>query len=610
MRWLKQMVFRRRCYAELADSIREHLEERVEDLVDEGVPREEAERRARREFGNVTLAEERSREVWQWPRLESIWADVRFALRQLRKSPGFAVTAALILTLGIGINTAIFSIVYHVLLEPLPFPHPEQLQAVWARSDIRGATRIAASGPDFLDYHDQSRSFSQVAAFLWFTETWTGDGDPKLVRCTGITEDFFSMLGIHPYMGRFYTAREYADLHNRTVVVSYSFWRSKLGGDPHVLGRVIHSDGVMNTIVGVAPPLPDLFPETDVFAQVTTHPSWDFMKWRSNKFLGVVGRLKPNVTPAMAEEELTAILRRAPGEPADVRVQLVPLKDDLVGSVRTQLQMILLAVALVLLVTCINVAALLLARSAKRSGEMAVRLSLGAAHRRLRQQLLVEGLVLMALACMPGVLVAWLALHFLPYLPGLRLPRVEGVHLNSVALFVTGAVAAVTTIVFGWIPSLKFSGLNLASTLREGRTETGKSRHRSFSGLVIAEIACSMVLSVCAGLLLHSYWRLAHVDPGFEPDHMLTMYLRTNYYAPEGRSFWRDVLEGVSNLPGVGAAALADCMPGQGAAIATLVFSDRPNDPGHAPISFASVEQLCSAGDFLRVTITRIPHPW
>jgi predicted permease len=255
---------------------------------------------------------------------------------------------------------------------------------------------------------------------------------------------------------------------------------------------------------------------------------------------------------------------------------------------------------LVLFVACLNIAVLLLARSAQRSAEMALRLSLGAERKRLLQQLTVEGFVLAAVACAPGVLLAWFALHLLPSLPGLSLPRLDGIHLNGTALLVTGAIAAMTTLFFGWVPSWMFSSLDLTSFLRSGRTDTGRSHQRAFSGLVIAELACSMVLAVCAGLLLHSYWRISHVDLGFEPDHMLTTYLRTNYYAPEGRSFWRDVLDGVAAIPAVRAAAVADCMPGAGAAIATLAFQGRPNDPNHA----APAEGCWTSSDFFRVSGT------
>ncbi len=612
MNWLRVLASRLAAFfgkakldAELDDELRAHIDLSMEENQRRGLSPDEARTAALREFGGVTQTRENYRVQRGIPFVESMLQDARFALRQMRKAPAFTLTTATILTLGIGVNTAIFSVVHHILLEPLPFPHPEQLQAVWARSNAEGNARILASGPDFLDYHDQSKSFSQMAEIIpSFTETWTGEGEPSLVNCAGVSDDFFALLEIRPFMGRFYTPAEYADLYSGSLVISYRFWKSSLGADPHAIGRSLRIGGSDDTIVGVAPPLPDLLPDTDIWAMSDTRPSWDFKKWRSNKFLTVIGRLKPGVTPAAAREELTAILRRAPGEPRDVRVELTPLRDDLVGGVRTQLRTILCAVALVLLVACFNIAALLLARSQRRFAEMALRLSLGARRNRLRQQLLVEGLVLTTLASVPGVVVAWMAVRYIPHIPALPLPRLEGMHLDATTLLATAGVGLLTTLVFGLTPSLAFSSLNLAATLRSGRADSGRAHHRTYSGLVMAEIACSVVLAVSAGLLLHSYWRVAHVDPGFEPDRMLTTYLRTNYYTPEGRPFWRDVLEGISTLPGVRAAALGDCTPGRSAAAATLVFDDRPNDPRH----LAPAKGCWTSSDFFRVSGTPLLH--
>jgi putative ABC transport system permease protein len=580
-----QMLFKRKYAAvRLDDELRFHLDEQIAENLAAGLSLEEARYAAMRTFGNPALLRDQVRATWSWTWLESLLRDVRYAIRSLMRTPGFAVVAILVITLGIGINTAIFSIVHHILIEPLRFPQPDRLYAVWAWSDALGQARIAASGPDFLDYHDQNSSFSAIAEIIpQFTFTWTGDGDPRLVNCAGVSDDFFAMLGVHPFMGRFYTPAEYTHLDGNTIVVSYRFWKNQLQGDPHVLGRVVHFEETAQTIIGVTPPMSDLFPETDVFPTLTTRPSWPFMKWRSNKFLTVMGRLKPGATPAMAEAELTAILRRATGEPPDVRVQLTPLKDDLVGSVHTQLQIIMAATALVLLIACINLAALLLARSARRGAEIALRVSLGAGPRRLSQQFMAEGLVLAISGCALGVLAGWFGLRLIGHLPGLQLPRMDGVHLNGVVLLSTSAAAVATTLLFGWAPMLVFSRANLAPALRSGRTETGRSHRRSFAWLVVAEIACAVILSVCAGLLLHSFMRLQRVNPGFQPESMLTVYLRTNFYTPEGRGFWREVLAGVSTLPQVHSAALADCTPGKGAAPATLLFSDRANDPNHAP---------------------------
>lgn len=612
MRWsdklgmrLRMLFGRDEAARQLDEELSDHLYRQIVENVAGGMNPEEARFAALRTFGNPALLRDQAHDTWNWNWLESMLRDVRYAVRSLAHSPGFAIVAILVMALGIGINTAIFSMVQHILFEPLPFPQSDRVYSVWARSDAQGQSRIAASGPDFLDYHDQNKSFATMAMVIpSFTFTWTGDGDPKLVNCTSVSEEFFETLGIRPYIGRLYEPREFTYLENDTILISYRFWRNQLGSDTHVLGRVIHFEEDAQTIVGVLPPMPDLFPDTDVYPKHTSRPSWDYMKWRGNKFLNVMGRLKPGVTPDAAAEDLTAILRRAPGEPPDVRVQLVPLKDDVVGGVHVQLQIIMAATALVLLIACINIAALLLVRSTRRGAEVALRVSLGAGPRRLAQQFMAEGLVLSASGCALGVLAGWFGLRLMGRLPGLELPRMEGVHLNGAALLTTAAIAIGTTLLFGWAPHLTFSRTNLSPALRSGRTETGRSHRHSFAWLVIAEIACSVILSVCAGLLLRSFWRVEHVDPGFQPEQMLTTYLRTNYYSPEGRPFWRDVLAEVSALPGVNSAALADCTPGKGASTATLVFSDRANDPEHAP----PTQGCWISADFFRTSGTPLLH--
>src|SRR5205823_7720691 len=262
-----------------------------------------------------------------------------------------------------------------------------------------------------------------------FTFTWTGEGEPKLVNCTAGSEDFFATMGIRPHLGRLYDPREYSYFKDDTMVVSYRYWKTQLGGDPHVIGREIRLQDESVTIIGVLPPMSDLFPDTDVWPKLTTNPSWPFMQWRSNKFLRVIGELRPGVTPAMAEEDLTAILRRAPEQPQDVRVQLIALKDDLVGNVRVPLFATQAAAALMLIVACINVAALLLARAVKRQGEMALRLSLGASFVQIGRQLVIEAMLLSAIGCAAGLSLAWSLLRILTTIPNLPLPRLDAVHL-------------------------------------------------------------------------------------------------------------------------------------------------------------------------------------
>ena len=537
--------------------------------------------------------------------------DLRFALRQLRKSPGFTLVAVLTLALGIGANTAIFSVVQIVLFRPLPYANSARLYAIWASSESAGQRRIAASGPDYLDYRDHNRSFVHIAEYLpRFTFTWTGDGEPKLVTCTGVSENFFATLGVHAYLGRLYEPHDYTYLENDVMIVSYRFWKNQLGGDPHVIGRTIRLQDDSVTIIGVLPPMSDLFPDTDVWPKLTTNPSWPFMQWRTNKFLRVIGELGPGVTPAMAVEDLTAILRRAPEQPGDVRVQLVPLKDDLVGNVRVALFATQAAAVLILIVACINVAALFLARGVKRQGEMALRLSLGASFVRIGRQLVIEAMLLSAVGCAAGLSLAWSLLRILTTIPNLPLPRLDAVHLNAPALLVTLLITVATTLLFGWIPALNFSRLDLSSALRPRDLTTSGRRRSALSALVVAEIACSLVLTVSVGLLLHSFWRVMHVNPGFQTQSLLRVYLRSDsppndpdgirQYAAKNVPFWQSVLKDASSLPGVRSVALSDWRPGRDAAVATLLFQDRANDPARLPTidgSWVSANFFQTVGD-------------
>jgi putative ABC transport system permease protein len=583
---------------EIVEELSQDLQERFEDALNDCASEEEAKQLA---LNELTLPESIGDQLKRVERpvrhnapaigaqrnrsrFAGFLDDIRFGLRMLRKQPGFSVVAILTLGIGIGSSTAMLSLVQDVLIRPLPYAHSDRLYAIWASSESMGQTQVAASGPDFVDYLEQNRSFVHIAEYLpQFTFTWTGDGEPRLVNCTAPSEQFFTMLGIRPYLGRLYEPREYTYLENDTLIVSYRFWKNQLGGDPHVIGRVVHFEGQNQTIVGVLPPMSDLFPDTDVWPKLTVRPSWPYMQWRGNKFLHVVGELKPGVSPAMAEEDLTAVLRRAPEEPRDVRVHLVPLKQDLVGNVRVPLYATLGAATLILMVACINVAALLLARAVKREGEIAVRLSLGAGLPRIAQQLVTEAMLLSAAGCAVGLLIAWSVLRLLVRVPNLPLPRMDGVHLNGPALFATIAIMSAMTLLFGWIPSLSFSRLNLSSALRPRGLEITGRRGFSLAMLVMGEIACSVVLTVSVGLLVHSFWRVIHVDPGFQPQSLLRVYLRTNYYTEKGRAFWKGVLTQTASLPGVRHVALSDWWPGRDASTATFVFEDRPNDPTHLP---------------------------
>ena len=601
-RSLATRFFRRsRTENELEEELQSHIELRAKELEEFGLGQTEAKRRARIEFGPQERLKEECREAIAGNFLDILMQDLRFSMRTLTKQPVFAVVAIMTLAIGIGMTTAILSIVHDVLIRPLPYAHPDRLYAIWASSESTGQSKVAASGPDLIDYLEQNRSFANLAGYIpLFTFTWTGDGEPKLVNCTSVSERFFSIFGIKPYLGHLYEPREYTYLENDTLVVSYRFWKNQLGGDPNVIGRVVHFEGVSETIIGVLPPMSDLFPNTDIWPKHTVRPSWPYMQWRGNKFLRVVGELRPGITPTMAEQDLTGILRRAPEEPRDVRVQLVPLKEDLVGNLRMPLIATLGGVALILVVASINVAALLLARAVKRQPEMALRLSLGAGSGRIARQLITEATVLSVAGCALGLLLAWGAIRLLTQLSSLALPRLDEVHLNTPALMATIVIGSAVTFLFGWLPAIGFSRLQLSSALRSRGSEIGERGKLALPSLVVAEIACSVVLTVTAGLLLHSFWRVVHTDPGFEPQSLLRIYLRTNFYSEEGRPFWKGVLTQSASLPGVRSSALSDWRPGRDAATATFVFDDRPNDATQLPAG----EGSWVSADFFRTVGT------
>jgi predicted permease len=590
------MTRRKRILDDLDQEIHDHIERETEDNIERGMSPEEARHAALRKFGNVTRVKEEAREVWTVVWLEQLVQDVRYALRMLRKSPGFVLVAALTLALGIGANTAVFSVVESVLLRPLPFQDSERLFAIWAVQK-RQADRTGTSMPEFEDYKDQSHSFEYIANMLsGWTYTWTGQGEPRTVNCTGISYDFFPMLGVTPYLGRLYEPEEY-HVDGVQVVISHRFWKEQLGSDPHVIGRVLNLDGTAQTVIGVMPPVADLFPETDVWAKMV--PDFRWMRIRGNKFLDLVGRLKPGVTREQAEQELTMILHRGPGESPEVSVHLVPLKDELTRNVRSQLQIVMAAVALVLLIACANVAFLLLARNRRRQSEIAVRVSLGAGKGRLIRQFITENLILATLGGITGLILAVCSVRLFDRVS--TLPRSASIGVDVSALFFALFITVLTGLLVALAPSTAFSKLDLIARMKTGGQEAGSVGGSRSRLLLVSEISLAVVLSVAAGLLLRSFRQAEHLDPGFRPDHLLATYLR-NDDSRAGRLFFPQLVERTSELPGVSAAALGKCMPGVYAPSATLVFNDRPNDPMNVP----TVEACWISSDFFKAIGARL----
>jgi putative ABC transport system permease protein len=531
----------------------------------------------------------------------NLFQDLQYTWQAMRRRPGFVIAMVAILALGTGVNTAIFSVVYGIVLRPLPFPSPDHLFFVSSSQPNQSLSRIKTSGPDYDDFRDRNHSFQQIAAVLpYFTETLVGEGEPQVLRCTAASPEFFQTLDVRPLLGRLYRPEEYHQ-DGVTLLISYNLWQRMFGGDRGVIGRVIRLGDSDQTIIGVLPPLPDIYPQTDAWP--TLVPDFDFMKWRGNRFLDVIGRLKPGVSPRQAEDDLTSILRNAKETPAGMRESLLPLKTELVGNAKSILAMLMSAAALVLLIACVNVATLLLARSENRKQEIAVRISLGASRFRILQQLFTENIVIALIGGLVGVYLASNATTLIVAAGSAQLPRSSEVGINLSVLVFTLLIACLTSLLFGFTPSLALLKTDLSSALRAGRSDSGTWSRSRRTLLIVTEVSLSVVLLVGAGLLMRSLTNLMRLDLGFQPDHLVTAHLRLadgGFATPHQLNFYNRIFTELPPKPGVAAVGVADCVPGLRAATASLMIAARPVDPKHLP----AVSGCWIGGDYFRATGT------
>lgn len=516
--------------------------------------------------------------------LSALPQDLHYTWRTIRKNPAFVITTVLILALGVGVNTAIYSALYSIVLRPLPFHDPNQLFAVFSTQANQHLSHIYTSGPDYIDFRDQTHSFEHIAdAIPYFTETLTGEGEPQVARCTAVSPNFFPMLGVHPLLGHLYrTDKNGRDDAN--VVIAYSLWRRLFHGDPHVIGRIIRLGGDNQTIIGVMPPLPDIYPQTEIWATLIT--DFQFMQWRGNRFLDVIGRLKPGVSPRQAEQELTTILHRSPETPVGMQEKLVSLQTVLTGNAKPVMGVLMAAAALVLLIACVNVATLLFARSESRKAEIAVRISLGASWRRVMQQLFTENLMFALLAGVLGLYLFSNTAALIGAAGFLQLPRSSQVGINLSVFGFALLIVCLTSVIFGLMPSIALSKTDLNSTLRTGRYDASPWSASRRTILIAAEVSLSVVLLVAAGLLMQSLSKMLHSDLGFEPEHLLTSYLRLSdggFATSYQLSFYRRIFAELPNKPGVDSVAVADCVPVLRSATVSLTFAYKPIDPHHLP---------------------------
>jgi len=544
MQWFAQFFSRRRRYEDISISIQEHIEERTEELMADGIARKQAEQTARREFGNVTLLEERSREVWQWPAFDSILADFKFAFRRLRKSPGFAATVLLTLAIGIGANTTVFSVVNGVLLKPLPYPDSGQLVSLWLNAPGAGGLANFSSGLQlsssmYFTFSEQNRTFQSMGIWTPNTASVTGVAEPEEVRAEVISDGVLQTLDVPAAVGRWLAQADQDPHGGKTVMLSYGYWQRRFGGDPTVIGRVIQVDAQSREIVGV---MPRGFRLVDREFDLLVPLALD----RANQKLAGFGyygiaRLKPGMQLAQAGADIARLIpvwmdswSNGPGTNPHVyeRWRITPgfrsLKQLVIGSIGGVLWVVMATVGLVMLIVCTNVANLLLVRAESRHQELSIRAALGASRLRIARELLIESASLGLLGGVIAVGVAFAGLRLLVAIGPADLPRLSEISLDARSLGFTLALSVLSGLLFGSISALRYARTP-ASAILGGTSRTasaGRARQRSRSVLVIAQVSMALVLLVSAVLMIRTFAALRNVEPGFaDPQHLQTLHI-------------------------------------------------------------------------------------
>jgi len=538
----------------------------TQEKMREGLPPSEARRRALMELGGIEQVKEDVRALRAGCLVEEFAKDVRYALRTLARSPGFTAVAVLTLALGIGANTGLFSIVNGVLLNPLRYSEPDRLLALYSRTPTYDQSSV--SYPNYQDWVRENRSFSALAAYRPDDFNLTGMGEPERVPAEMVSASFFPLLRVQPVLGRTLLPDEDQIGARPVVMISEGLWRRKFGSSKDALGQSLTLNDVAYMIVGVIPA--DFhytginFQQSDVYTPIGQWNDPTFRDRRAGMGTFAVGRLKPGVAFEQAKADMDTLGRHLAGQypeaDKDMGIALVPLKQAVVGDIRPSLLVLMAAVGFVLLIACVNVANLSLARSTRRTHEFAIRAALGANRGRVVRQLLTESLLLALAGAGLGLLVAsWgmrAALNVLPK----ALPRAEEVQLDGRVLWFTLAAAVLVGILFGLAPALKASRSDLHETLKEGGRGLSGARHRAQSAFVVVEIALALVLLAGAGLMVRSLAKLWRIDPGFDPHHVLTFYMSfpSTIDSPQVvRATWRQLHDRLNAVPGVQVASLA-----------------------------------------------------
>jgi predicted permease len=592
------MRLRKRMLEDLDRDIRDHIERETEDNIARGMAPEEARYAAVRKFGNVTRMKEETREVWSFVWLEQLLQDIRLGFRMLRKSPGFTAVAILTLALGIGANTAIFSVINGVLLSPPPYKNPQQLIAMKQNDSL----------PNVTDIQKQAQAFSQGGGINVMPMEYTGGTEPVQVRIGLVNAGFLETLGIQPMLGRIISTGEDVRGGPRLAVVSYPFWQTYLGSDPQAMNKEVLLDGNSYTVIGVMPAsfVPPV-EHADVFVSLWVgYPG--AAAYRGVHFMHTYWRLKPSLTLAQAQQEMATIdhwlAEQYPAEEKERKTQLVSLHEWLVGDVRPALLVLFGAVGLVLLIACANFASLLMVRAFTERQELVIRAALGAGRGRLIRKALTESVLLSVLGGAAGLVFAQWGTSMLLALKPEKLARLSGIHMDTRVLLFVLVVSVLTGIVFGMAPVWIAARADVAEALKEsGRSTTASTRGHSIRGiLVTSELAVALVLLVGAGLLIKGFSRLRSMNPGFDSANVMTMYLQlpaTRYgEIPKQTQFRRELLTRLNFLPGVQAAMVTDIPLGGNYVDHSFVIDGRP------PVAVGAepeVQTLSVMGNYFQV---------
>lgn len=546
--------------------------------------------------------------MWTFVSLESVWQDVRYGARLLAKSPGFALIAVVTLALGIGASTAIFTVVNSVLLRPLPFPEPDRIVRVWEASPRRGYARNVVNPVNFLDWHEQNRSFGPMAAVAGGSADLNFGNAPITVPALAVTAEFFSVLRVPPLLGRTFVDDDAVPGHDASVILTYEFWKEHFGGDPTIVGRSINVNDAPKLVIGV---LPKGFavPNMKASLWLPFALTRDSELAKQGRYLRVVARLKPGITVAQAQQDMervaawTAQVR--PGYNAGYGAIVNPMLKDVTSDVRRPLFVLFSAVGFVLLIACANVANLMLMRGVRRYREIAVRTALGAARARVVRQLFVESVLLASAATLGGIAIAnWALRGLLALIPeASRFPRMESIRVDSAVLLFALGLAFCTTVLFGLLPALRLSRVNLHDALKQGTVRGGLGGNRTLrQSLVVAEIALALLLSVGAGLLLRSFQRLTGVDLGFNSDHLVSLDVsisRVKYPDEPKQALYLERLLGeIRETPGVRAASSTDFLPLASELVSGSCFAFGAEPPVNTATAPSSQFLIISPGYF------------